>query len=895
MKRYISFLLSVLMILTSVAVFAEDEITDETMGETEVLTEEIAAAEENDIYADDDNLKVSALVLGAIGEETETGAETLGKAVSRGDFLKMLVKLVTNGQYLGGESSFSDLSGDEMKNAAAYAVQAGIISDGDTFSPDDGILYEEAVKMTTAAIGYGVRAMYDGGYPNGYIKLARKLGITDNISGSVSKALTLRDAYVMIFNTLCADVYTSYFNGDSVSYISEAGENILKMVYGIVETEGIVNADAFTYLTDGTRSLGDGKIMIGTKTYDFAEFSRGYIGRNVRAFCSDDSDRIIAAIPTDNDTVCVTTDNLEDISRGTVKVTDDRDREKSYNLDVSYSLIINGVADNKTYAELKNLITDGEVTAELVDNNNDGVYEVIDLKSWNYCYVDSIDAYNGYIYDKYSKDGLIDLSGSECSYAVYRLANDNEVELADIKAGMLLSVAASADGGKIEIYVCGDEFGGTFERTDSNGKITIDGNKYRTGKYCEKNCKIVGVGQQCSVILGVNGEVVILKANTGEDNFAWIVRVGTAKNFKQPQVKYFASDGKMHVDEISDKLMIDGKRFSGDVTTVLNNAISDDRRFVKYSLDSEGKILNIDFPESDGGQVEFGENSENGNNHRISYSSGDTTLMYSDSKNFGGIFSVSSASVFIVPESENLKGDDKHYLVTDNSFFVHRSQYKIKAYNMDGCGTAPQVVCVTDSISAAIGTTLKSAVVQNVERVMNSDDEICYEITLYFNKVYYTLKNDPNINDTVETLQPGDIVRYSLNKGLGEIADIRIDYSFADDEVKAAQTTVWSGIYFTKGLVYDFNQGFIRVIADKKSFSGTVTNDDLALRAYAAANLTIVYVKMRDGEIIDVVVKPTGTEGISTYKTAGNDAAYAVMRTDYLRATNSFIYVINKD
>lgn len=66
----------------------------------------------------------------------------------------------------------------------AKAVEMGVINgfgDG-TFKPDDPITYEQMIKLLICAWGYTDSAVKAGGYPSGYIRVAKDLGITDNLS-----------------------------------------------------------------------------------------------------------------------------------------------------------------------------------------------------------------------------------------------------------------------------------------------------------------------------------------------------------------------------------------------------------------------------------------------------------------------------------------------------------------------------------------------------------------------------------------------------------------------------------------------------------------------------------------------------------------------------------------
>lgn len=74
--------------------------------------------------------------------------------------------------------------------ASGYIAQAnnqGIVNgygDG-TFGPEDTVLYEQAVKMIMATLGYTPFAENNGSYPTGYLTAASRYGVVDGVSNAV--------------------------------------------------------------------------------------------------------------------------------------------------------------------------------------------------------------------------------------------------------------------------------------------------------------------------------------------------------------------------------------------------------------------------------------------------------------------------------------------------------------------------------------------------------------------------------------------------------------------------------------------------------------------------------------------------------------------------------------
>lgn len=100
--------------------------------------------------------------------------------VTRAEFCKMVSVLFD----LQGEKDKTVVFDDVALNHWAFEYimlmkRKGIIngSGDNSFKPDNGIKYQDAVKIIVHAMGFGERANDLGGYPNGFLDMGLKLGI----------------------------------------------------------------------------------------------------------------------------------------------------------------------------------------------------------------------------------------------------------------------------------------------------------------------------------------------------------------------------------------------------------------------------------------------------------------------------------------------------------------------------------------------------------------------------------------------------------------------------------------------------------------------------------------------------------------------------------------------
>ena len=144
MKKLISILLTIAMIMT--CGFSVSAATDP---ESAICIETLTAL---DIFIGDEN-----------------GDLNLNDDVTRAEFATLVTR-VLDIESKAVHGIFDDVSSKHWANAAiGTCYDLGIINgygDGN-FGPEDGVTYEQAVKMLVVALGYEPMAAQKGGYPSG--------------------------------------------------------------------------------------------------------------------------------------------------------------------------------------------------------------------------------------------------------------------------------------------------------------------------------------------------------------------------------------------------------------------------------------------------------------------------------------------------------------------------------------------------------------------------------------------------------------------------------------------------------------------------------------------------------------------------------------------------------
>ena len=93
------------------------------------------------------------------------------------------------------------------------------------FAPNDFITRRDALKIIVNALGYEPMAIKEGGYPNGYIAAAERIGIIKSRYGDTTEYLTREGAAEIIYDALSVPLMTENKTENSVEYIIMDGSD----------------------------------------------------------------------------------------------------------------------------------------------------------------------------------------------------------------------------------------------------------------------------------------------------------------------------------------------------------------------------------------------------------------------------------------------------------------------------------------------------------------------------------------------------------------------------------------------------------------------------------------------------------------------------------------------
>lgn len=472
------------------------------------------------------------------------------------------------------ETPFRDVKTSDTAYVAIRTLyDMGIVS-GDydkRFNPDNYLTYDEALVFIINAIGYKMFAVREGGYPTGYHRVAISHGMLKNLSiKNGSDAVKLPDVYKMLEAALnAAAIEESFYgNGDS-TYSFSATETFLSTTYGIRKYRGVVSGNEYTRLANAKATLTDEQIEIdganGKKVYETPGYFYGYmLGYTVDYYLKDakgvndyelkyieEANKLNKKIKIDADDLLVEK-TAASSNRIYYKDADKNDEHISFGS--VYYIYNNQSAGFTTFADV--LPARGYI--EALDNNSDGIYDVLFVYEYVSYVVEAVDTYDNFIKVKDGESTKeIDLDNKREKCAIYLVGSTELKDINAVTAGSVISVLESASSTyKVRtIYVSNKTITGTITTVDSDDGYLIGGNYYKP--YDGVSFK---VGTNGLFYIDMNDQVVDYAYNAADDKAVYGIMTAYEKGENRDDaalsVKIYTSTGEFAVLPLAERVKL---------------------------------------------------------------------------------------------------------------------------------------------------------------------------------------------------------------------------------------------------------------------------------------------------------------------------------------------------
>ena len=475
-------------------------------------------------------------------------------------------------------------------NIAAMAKTAGFINSESDYRPNGMLTQTEAARIFVSALGYNAQA----NMKSGYLAYAKKLGIFKGVEINSKVYVTYAAFYQMMINSF--DVKLSMVasvSGDLIKFEIADDENILSCYFGIDTVEGVVSEnDLSTFYLPANN--GYGALIIGGKTFWYNDFhAYELLGHNIRAYVKD-NDRVVYATPYKSPELSITDDEFNKYTGTEITYyVDSSDKEKRAKLSSKPIVLYNDVAyPHYTKTDLENF--NGKLV--LVDNDNNGSYDVIKIYDYTEGFVDTINSDKNTIRFSRPENTYKDMSAySDDQISVYN-KDGLKVVFGYIMDKDFVRIAESKGKNKCRIEVHRDYFDGVLVsmRDDT---VKINDGYYDIASFFKDESSKLTSGSEYRFYIDNAGRVVgVDKIEDSSLKYAFIM--GATKDFvfsTNCRIKLINDEGEIKIYDLADRVRVDGVSYKD--WQVYDKLVQDNgsvRQLIKYRVNAGGKLTVID-------------------------------------------------------------------------------------------------------------------------------------------------------------------------------------------------------------------------------------------------------------------------------------------------------------
>lgn len=750
LRKGLSVILAVMMVLTSVSVFADEQTTNQT--EASVTFSDLEA---NSIVGN----AVAELVPYGIISGYPDGTFKQDAIITRAEVAKVIVTFL-NLQDLavdGIPTGFDDVDSTAhwAQKFIRIAIDRKIVNgytDG-TFKPDDPVKYSEAVKMIVCALNYGElaasRTPEGGAWYVGYITQAAELGLLKNIATDKQDEYAPRGIVaILTANALDAKVANNSADQGGGVGVSQGGTTAREEYQKTEKIEGVVVSCGQTAIAGATPSgssryigiLTDEGVKICVVPYGTATMPLlGYaITANIQSKGDTPSISTISKKNTNSISVIdaslidsVNASNIayweSDYSNSTVVAGIEGDISIVYN----GKYIGSGAASHISY--FRN-VKAGSIT--LISNDGDADADVAIIEDCKIYAVSSQGTDSATRLKKiYALYGGGDFVVPEKSS--YVSVNNKGVDVEDTKNFTvskydIVNLYASEDGTVFKMTVTKNKKTGVVNSISGN-TITIGGNEYEFAynfaEYEGADKPTFTAGSNAVVYLDANGKIAAAENASAADGASVymgylfdVASTGGINGITEMQVFGMTSGQKGEkLYKVASNVRVDGVPYTdaADILTPLAIAYTNANstksgsgigtlpeygQLIRYTLNKEGKVDSIDTCDPNAAvanddmvqSLPFNKLAPNSRDGKFKYVSGRKFL----NENLSTVIQIETGTPVLVIPTDPTK--IREYKTTNYSNFTSNKYYRVEAYCMDDTNTPKYLICYAEEDSGEI-------------------------------------------------------------------------------------------------------------------------------------------------------------------------------------------------
>jgi len=715
--------------------------------------------------------------------------------MTRGEAISALLRLYLRSEvhHSDSESVFSDVQTDSpLAPYSNYAYELGFVNgvgDG-RLLPDEYINMQQFVKIAVCVLGWQDAAESAGGYPNGYINIASKLGLLKDIP-PIDDVFSYKHAMYIINNMLDCNTLEPVWGTGELRVSEDTLYEQIVSLNELSSIRGIVTAAGTTDLSD-LGNTEEGEIRVGETVLKYEDKDAiSLLGRNVTVYYRYGDNNpvpVVASVYVNklNNEFTIPAYDIENLDLTKCVYYDtERKSRKEIKFDAP-KVIYNGGNTEGSSIEIPQ---SGTLTA--LDYDNDKKYEVIFIDEYESFIVDKVISNSNTVYFESGytfrgKNGIrFDFDNEDLYYDFYN-ENMEKIEFSSIKQGDVISVWADLKEEKVRVIVSENTVTGSISEKDEES-VKINGENYKI--YVPNLSAFLteySLGDNGTFALNHEGEIIGVKGEiTADTLYGYVLGfeggrvpeieiISPAQSEKKVKITageeiitYNYDNGEAEIYEFADRInFYDEFENKSKISSRTLSPDQFDRAIIAYELNSEGKIKSLaifDIPEYERASQE-------------------TEYLYNLNgklNSFGGYINKpafyvgESTQVICIPKKNNPDDEDYKETVT----LTDEASYTIVPIRIDSTTQIAESAVIIADMDA--GTTRLFAdtdavsIIGKIRNKRNYDDTWSYQMEVLTGDTVETLyvHEDSKFTEIASTLKSGDLIRYEI-KSDGEISNL---------------------------------------------------------------------------------------------------------------------------
>lgn len=515
------------------------------------------------------------------------------------------------------DTGFSDVPSDsEYAEAIKFLSENGImngVGDG-KFEPFEYVKNIEAITVLLRVLGYANMAELEGGYPNGYLKMANRAELS--VGSADYNAVLRRSGMVLLLYDALKAIYNDPVAFNSAGYIQyETRQGILKQTQNVKSGRGRIIATGISGINMASTGLAVNEVSIDGKTFKVGDtIATGLLGYECDYFYEENSDTKIlrAIVPVGKTKILKISSRVDDIhaiTNSEISYTKaGENKEKIININADTSVIYNGVAIEDEITKTVDSVLNGKDFIGFITyvKNSDGS-TVVFIEEYKDYIIESLDFDRGIIHGK--GDAVLRFDADDV--LIVKDAEMQELDTKKLAVDNLITVYSSKNEGKkfVRIYVSEGTVSGKVNKI-INGDVYINDEIYKIS-----NTNLFGsditLGEEKIFKLNIFGDIVEIEAaNASKWKIGLFMGISRSADHEFADVfaKVINSEGKLEGFKLPKSLVADGVRVKKD-TIMLNGDGANwiglknipQESAIRYCTDDAGFLTKIDTPEEGAG------------------------------------------------------------------------------------------------------------------------------------------------------------------------------------------------------------------------------------------------------------------------------------------------------